>query len=183
MVLRYGVVSIVFLLCLGCSMYEINSVARWCEWILDENAPENHSPFWAVLPGWRYDADAIRADYVKILNDTYMEKVANRADRMVYAEGTDLHIVNLAVLMQMDPTEFVEGWSVPIESAKKGELDLESDPGLCVFNVGANFFDRILIHYTDLRGLERPVDEDISIIDTQRAERAKEIGGGGVLRL
>ena len=43
---------------------------------------DKYAPFWAVLFTVSFDGDAIRDDYVKFLNDSHMEKIANRAPRI-----------------------------------------------------------------------------------------------------
>ena len=112
-----------------------------------------------------------------------MEKVEGQTDVMVTRERTELHIVNLAVFLVMAPNEFVAAWRTPIEKAKRGQLDLRDDIGLCVFNVAANFFDSVHIHYVYIDPFGRSGDEEVVVIDNERAERAKSIPGGGVLIL
>ena len=106
-----GSLILAVILLASCSNYEVNTMERWCEHFLSEgNLAERHTPFWAVFPSISFDGDAIRNDFVNFLNEAMMQKVQGRIDRMVWREGSDLHVENLSSLMAIDEEEIIAGW-------------------------------------------------------------------------
>jgi hypothetical protein len=71
---------------------------------------EKFAPSWAVLFSVSFDGDAIRDDYVKFFNDSHMEKVQNRAPRMVWRERTQLHLMKLSSLLVIEPEKVTSEW-------------------------------------------------------------------------
>src|SRR5215470_10955228 len=84
------------LLLTGCYKYEVDTFPKWCEDHSGADLEVRHRPFWALFFAVSLKPNAVRDDYVRFLNDAYMEKVGRRADRMVWREGTQLHLVNLS---------------------------------------------------------------------------------------
>jgi len=160
----------VLLLCISCSNYEVNTTEGWCEQLSGENIAEKHAPFWAVLPGVSFNANAIRDDFVRILNEAMMQKVQGRIDRMVWREGTALHIENLSSLMEIDQEEVISGWREGIERGKKGDHPDAAD--LCLYGTVTSMFDSLTIHskHWDPMGF-KVVSEDKTDFDMERKRR------------
>ena len=157
----------------SCSNYEVNTTERWCEHLLSGgNLAEKHAPFWAVLPSVSFDGNAIRDDFVRFLNKAMMEKVEGRIDRMVWREGTNLHIENLSSLMEIDQKEVIEGWRTGIARDNAGKLTDPADQ--CLYGTVTSMFDMVTIHskHWDPMGF-KVVSEDKDVLDTERAKRIK----------
>ncbi len=63
--------------------HKINTLETWCEQINGDDLSAKYQPFWAPIFAISFHRDAIRDDFVRFLNDAYMEKVKRRAGRMV----------------------------------------------------------------------------------------------------
>lgn len=126
-----------------------------------------HSPFWAVFPGIQFDGNAIRADFAKKLNDVSLDSVQHRTDRMVWAEGTDLHVVNVASLNEVEPQEVISEWRALIASYGGPKPPAPKDS--CVAGSLVSLYDRVLIHtwVWDNLGLKVTRD-DVTTIETNR---------------
>ena len=157
----------------SCSNYEVNTTERWCEHLLsDGGLAEKHAPFWAVLPSVSFNGDAIRDDFVRFMNDSMMEKVQGRIERMVWREGPTLHIENLSSLMEIDPAEVINGWRSGIEQDTRGKLTDPADQ--CLYGTVTSMFNSVIIHTKqwDSMGL-KVVSEDETVLDTERTKRIK----------
>jgi hypothetical protein len=125
-----------------------------------------HSPFWAVFPGIGFDGNAIRADFAKKLNEVTLDSVQHRADRMVWVEGTDLHVVNVGSLNVIEPQEVISGWRALIE---RGWKSTDKDKDRCVAGSLVSLYDRVLIHtwVWDPLGL-KVTGDDVTTVETNR---------------
>lgn len=161
-----------FLLFASCSNYEVNTTERWCEHLTEDNLAEKHAPFWAVLPSVSFNGNAIRDDFVNMLNKVMMTTVQGRIDRMVWRDGTSLHIENLSSLMEVDQDEVISGWRDGIEKDKAGQHKDTADQ--CLYGTASSMFDSVTIHskHWDSMGM-KVVSEDITTIDTERNKRLK----------
>lgn len=158
---------------LSCSNYEVNTTERWCEHLLyDGNIAEKYAPFWAVFPGVSFDGEAIRDDFVRFLDDAYMQKVEGRIDRMVWREGNDLHIENFSLLMEVDEEEAINSWRSGIQKHNAFKL---SDPAdKCLFGTVTGIFDSVIIHSKKWDGLGlKIVSEEKAVIETELRKRIK----------
>lgn len=171
--MRRTVFSLSLLLCTACSHYEVNTTERWCEQLSEGELAQKHAPFWAVLPSVSFNGDAIRDDFVHFLNDTMMQKVQGRIDRMVWREGTALHIENLSSLIEIDQQEVISGWQEGIARAKTGQHPDTAD--LCLYGTVGSMFDSVTIHskHWDAMGF-KVVSEDTATSDTDRKKRIKD---------
>ncbi len=118
--------------------------------------------------------DAVRDDFVKFLNDAHMEKVQNRAPRMAWREGTELHLVNLSSLLVVEPEEIIGGWRQGVENAKAGQSGVGAET--CGFRIVANLFDNLHIHSLKSDGLGIKWTETITVIPTDRKTRFAKLG-------
>jgi hypothetical protein len=122
----------------ACSEHVVDTFPEWCEQITGVDLEEKYLPFWAVLFSVSFHGDAIRDDYVKFLNDSHMEKVQNRAPRMAWREGIELHLVNLSSLSMIEPEKIIVGWRKGIQAAQRHEHDNDADVclyGTCLLNL------------------------------------------------
>jgi hypothetical protein len=152
------------LLISACSNHKVDTADEWCEQLRGVDLMAKHSPFWAVFPGIQFDGNAIRADFAKKLNDAALDSVQHRADRMVWAEGTDLDVVNVAGLNQIEPEEIISEWRTLIESST---LPTQKEP--CVARSVLSLYDRVLIHtwVWDNLGI-KVIRDDVTTIETNR---------------
>lgn len=123
----------------------VDSVQRWCEHVYGEvDVVDRYAPVWAVLPTLSIEYDSVRADYVAMLNEMYLEVVENRAERMVWTKSGQLHIESLATLMEIEADTILAKWDLGIEAAREGRsLDESAE---CFFGVAAELFDTVYVH-------------------------------------
>ena len=153
----------------ACSEHVVDTFPEWCEQITGVDLEEKYLPFWAVLFSVSFDGDAIRADYVKFLNNSHMEKVQNRAPRMAWREGTELHLVNLSSLLMIEPEKIIGEWRKGIETAKRYEHDNDADT--CLYGTLTSMFDSFHIHSLESDALGRKWTDETTVIPTERKER------------
>jgi hypothetical protein len=172
----------IFLLSLSaCSTYEVDSLSRYCEWVTDDRALENNSPFWAVFPGVRFSAEGIRADIASVLNAMYMEQMDGRTDQMVWQEGRELHMTNIASFFVVEKETFENDWATALNKAKNGDYDLDTDPAFCVNLAISVVYDSLHIHYLDIDQLNQLQGEDVWVYDNERQKRADGIPKGTLI--
>jgi hypothetical protein len=128
----------------GCYDHKINTTETWCEQINGDDLAAKYQPFWARFFEISFHRDAIRDDFVKNLNDAYVEKVQRRTDRMVWREGMVLHIVNLSSFFVMEPGDFISEWRKGI--AKAQTLKPMDRADTCMWDTVFDLFDSVQIH-------------------------------------
>jgi hypothetical protein len=133
---------------------------------------KKNAPFWAVLPSISFEGDSIRRDFAAMLDGPLMEKVGRRTDRMVWVEGTNLHMESLATLMDIHPDSIVTAWRVGLERAKTGHTTDDADR--CLFGSIASLYDSVFIH-TGIwdQGKLRLVRDSVVPFDMERRARLK----------
>lgn len=155
----------------GCYTHKIDTFEKWCEKATGVNIERKYSPFWAVFFGVSLNDDATRDDFVRFLNATYMEKVEHRAPRMVWREGTDLHVVNLSSLMVIEPEKIISAWTRGIEASIKGS---HKDPAdICLYGVVVTFFETMTIHSMTTDALGVRWNDNITVIPISPLERVQ----------
>jgi len=153
----------------GCSEHVVDTVPEWCEQIVGIDLQRKYEPFWAVLFSVRFDGDAIRDDYIKALNDSYMEKVQSRAPRMAWRDEAELHVVNLSSLLVIEPEEFISEWRKGIETAKRNEHENGADA--CLYGTLISLFDNLNIRSMKSDALGTNWTDDITVVPTERKNR------------
>lgn len=150
MYLRHSAaLALIACLLVGCYEHKVNTYKGWCERLSDINEGNSdpdqaYRPFWAVIYSVRIDRDEIRDDFVKFLNDAYMEKVQKRAPRMVWRVGKVLHVVNLSSLFVVEPGDFLADWKKGIAKAQSlKEMDHADN---CLWGTVFQLFDSVQIH-------------------------------------
>ncbi|MDY7035949.1 MAG: hypothetical protein SV375_07280 [Thermodesulfobacteriota bacterium] len=167
-VLRIHFVVVAFII-LGCAEHKVDTFQEWCEQISGEDLDEKYRPFWAVIFGVSFDADAIRDDYTEFLNKLHLEKVNNRAPKMAWREGTELHLVNLSSLMVVEPEKIIEEWKNGIELSKQYK---HTDPATkCFYGTLTSLFDSLHIHSMESNAFGKNWTGKVTVILTDREER------------
>jgi hypothetical protein len=148
----------------------VTTLAEWCDQLSGIDIMKRNAPFWAVIPSLSFDGDSIRDDFVATLNGPLLEKVGHRTERMVWREGANLHLENLATLMEIAPDSQIAGWRRGITRSMAGkELD---DADRCLFGSTTSLFDTVIIHtgIWDPAGF-RLLKDSIIAISTDRQRR------------
>ena len=146
----------------------------WCDQLAGTNLEGKYRPFWAVFVGTSIDAEAIRDDFVAMINEAQMQKVEHRAPRMAWREGTAFHLINLSTLMVIEPGEVIEKWRDGIEKAKTYSHTIKADA--CLYGSVVSLFDSMNIHSIEIDVLGREKGDKITAIETERAARAAKAG-------
>lgn len=154
----------------GCYDLNLDTVPKWCDQIGGANLEEKYRPFWAISFAVSTDADAIRDDFVALMNKLHMGKVENRSPRMAWREGPVFHLINLSTLMQIEPSEIIEKWRDGIEKAKTNSLTDNAD--VCLYGTVVSLFDSMKIHSIEIDVLGQDKGDKITTIETERAARA-----------
>ena len=161
-------VVIVFIIS-GCSEHKVDTFQEWCEQISGEDLAEKYRPFWAVIFGVSFDAETIRDDYTEILNQLHLNRVNNRAPKMVWREGTELHLVNLSSLWVIQPEKIIEEWKNGIELSKQYK---HTDPDRkCLYGTLTSLFDSLHIHSMKSDVFGKKWTEEVTVIPTDREKR------------
>lgn len=151
------IVSYIFLLLLffGCSEHKVDTFEKWCESISGENLKAKYAPFWAIKLSVSVDEERIRNDFVFFLNSTLLKKVSYRAPRMAWEEETELHVVNLSSLLEVDPEVMIQKWRRGIERTSDGQYTDTTDA--CLYGTMNRLFTKIQIHtrVIDTKGITR----------------------------
>ena len=163
--------AIASILVSGCYEHKVDTVPKWCEQISGVDFEAKYSPFWAVIFSTSFDAEAIRDDYARNLNEIYVQKTENRTDQMAWREGASLHLVNFSTYFTVDPNEFIDEWRRGIalgwesNSRDKGEV--------CLFGTLTSMFDDVRVHTITPSAIGvLPDDPDeVTILSTEREKR------------
>lgn len=164
-ILFVGVICII----LGCAEHKVDTFQEWCEQISGEDLDEKYRPFWALIFGVSFDGDAIRDDYTEFLNKVHLEKVNNRAPKMAWREGVELHLVNLSSLMVVEPEKIIEEWRNGIELSKQYK---HTDPeSKCLYGTLTSLFDSLHIHSMQSDVFGKNWTDKVTVIPTDREKR------------
>lgn len=170
-VCKFALFSLFFASLSSCSNYEVNTVERWCEHILDEgNIAEKHAPFWAVFPSVSFSGDEIRESFVRSMNEMALQAVDQRAERMIWKEGNELHVENPSALVVVDKKEVISEWQDGVQRSIEGQSTDPADK--CLYGTVTSMFDSVTIHSKEFDSLgSQVVSEDTTVIETKRQER------------
>jgi hypothetical protein len=161
--------TIIFLLfCSGCAEHKVDTFQEWCEQISGVDLDEKYRPFWAVIFGVSFNGDTIRDDYAEFLNKLHLEKVGNRAPKMAWRKGTELHLVNLSSLLVVEPKTIIEEWGKGIELSKEYK---HTDPTAeCLYGTLTSLFDSLHIHSMQSDTFGKKWTEEVTVILTDREQ-------------
>jgi len=157
----------------GCTEHKVDTAQEWCEQISGVDLESKYSKPWTFIFSVSFDEEAIRDDYTNMLNKLHLEKVDNRSPKMAWRDGTELHLVNLSSLMDIEPDEIIHQWKDGIEKAK---IFQNSDPmEKCLYGTLFSLFDSLHIHSMQSDAFGKNWKDNVTIINTDR----KEILGDG----
>lgn len=156
----------------GCANHRVDTWPKWCEQITGVNLEEKYRPAWAVIFSVSFDADAIRDDFVRAMDKLHLEKVQHRSPRMTWREGTELHLINLSTLLDIEPEEIIEEWRREIDADKAGKNTDRASR--CLFGTITSLFDSLHIHSITLDVRGRDKRDDVTVIPMNRKARLGE---------
>ena len=162
-------ISLVLLLTIfqfGCSKHKVDTVEEWCEQITGVDLNKKYMPFWAITLAVTYDADAIRDEFVNILDTLFLEKVNNRSPKMAWRDSTTIHIVNLSSLMMINPDSVINEWRIGIDLSNSFSHD--DFASKCLYGTLTSLFDTLYIHTMDSNVFGKDWKDEITIIPTKR---------------
>jgi len=157
------------ILVVGCAEHKVDTFSEWCEQITGVDLEKKYRPFWAMIFSVSFDGDAIRDDFAAFLNNAHLEKVQNRAPKMAWREGTELHLVNLSSLLVIEPGNVIIEWRQGIELDKEHK---HTDPAnICLYGTITSLFDSLHIHSMESDALGRNWTDKVTVIYTDREKR------------
>ena len=158
----------------ACYQFQIDTLQKWCDQLSVTNLEGKYRPFWAVFFETSIDAEAIRDDFVAILNGAHMQKVEHRSPRMAWREGTAFHLINLSTLLVIQHHDLIVEWRDGIEKAKTYSYTDKTD--VCLYGTVVSLFDSVSIHSIELDDRGRDKKDQITTIETDRAARSAKVG-------
>jgi len=139
------------------------------EHITGVDIQKKYAPFWAVFPGVSFHGDAIRNSYTEFLNKSHLEKVQNRAPKMAWREGAQLHLVNLSSFLVIEPEKIIQEWRRGIESDIANKLKDPAD--VCLYGTLTSMFDALHIHSMKADALGAKWTDTVTVIAIEREKR------------
>jgi len=157
---------LVILVFFGCAEHKVDTVEEWCEQINGLDLDAKYRPFWAVFFGVSFERDSVRDEYSEMLNKLHLEKVGNRAPKLVWSKGTNLHLVNISSLLVIEPEQIINEWKRGIELSKQFKHHDSVDR--CLNGTLISLFDNLHIHTIESDAFGKKLNETIVIIPTKR---------------
>src|ERR1017187_106645 len=158
------VLTCIFLV--GCYEHKVNTLEAWCEQVNGVDLEEKYRPFWAVIFSVKIEREAVRDDFVKLLNDTDMKKAQKRFPKMAWREGMVLHLVNPSSLFVVEPSEFISLWRKGI--AKAQSLKPMDPADTCLWSATFTLFDSVQIHSAETDPFSANWGDSVTAIPTDR---------------
>lgn len=156
----------------GCSEHRVDSFTKWCEHLAGVDLHKKYAPSWSVFPSVSYHGDAIRDSYVDFLNKTHLEKIENRAPKMAWREGAQLHLINLSSFLMIEPEAVIAEWRQGVEAQISGK---ETNPAdICLYGTLISMFDSLHIHSMKADALGTNWTDNVTVISTEREHRLGE---------
>lgn len=167
--MKFSVLIIALASLAGCSTHEVDTFPEWCEQIGGIDLEEKYAPSWSVIFGVSFDAEAIRDNYTDFLNQSHLQKVENRTDRMVWREGGNLHLVNLSSFFVIEPQRVISEWESNIRLSNDNKLKAPADA--CLYGTLTSMFDTLTIHSMEADALGVKWTDHPTEISTGRVDR------------
>lgn len=167
--MRWWLTILVALALGACSEHHVDTVAKWCEHISGVDLKEKYQSSWTIAFAVNFDGDAIRDDFVKMLDEKHLAKVENIAPRMAWWEGTELHIANLSNFLAIEPRAFIDQWRDDIERSVRFEHENPDDA--CFYGTVQSMFDNVHIHSKEADSSASNGIDKVTVIDTGRRQR------------
>ena len=158
-------ISILVLLCGGCSEIKVDNFQKWCELISGEDLKAKYAEFWVVKVSISIDEDRIRDDFISFLNRSLLKKVQYRVPEMAWMKADELHIVNLSSIQNIAPEIMIDKWEKGIKSALQKELTDFSD--ICIYETVTRLFSILYIHTINYDENGSVLEDDVTSIQAK----------------
>ena len=158
-------ISILVLLCGGCSEIKVDNFQKWCELISGEDLKAKYAEFWVVKVSISVDEDRIRDDFISFLNRSLLKKVQYRVPEMAWMKADELHIVNLSSIQNIAPEIMIDKWEKGIKSALQKELTDFSD--ICIYETVTRLFSILYIHTINYDENGSVLEDDVTSIQAK----------------
>jgi hypothetical protein len=158
-------ISILVLLCGGCSEIKVDNFQKWCELISGEDVKAKYAEFWVVKVSISVDEDRIRDDFISFLNRSLLKKVQYRVPEMAWMKADELHIVNLSSIQNIAPEIMIDKWEKGLKSALQKELTDFSD--ICIYETVTRLFSILYIHTINYDENGSVLEDDVTSIQAK----------------
>jgi hypothetical protein len=158
-------ISILVLLCGGCSEIKVDNFQKWCELISGEDLKAKYAEFWVVKVSISVDEDRIRDDFISFLNRSLLKKVQYRVPEMAWMKADELHIVNLSSIQNIAPEIMIDKWEKGLKSALQEELTDFSD--ICIYETVTRLFSILYIHTINYDENGSVLEDDVTSIQAK----------------
>lgn len=158
-------ISILVLLCGGCSEIKVDNFQKWCELISGEDLKAKYAEFWVVKVSISVDEDRIRDDFISFLNRSLLKKVQYRVPEMAWMKADELHIVNLSSIQNIAPEIMINKWEKGLKSALQKELTDFSD--ICIYETVTRLFSILYIHTINYDENGSVLEDDVTSIQAK----------------
>jgi hypothetical protein len=158
-------ISILVLLCGGCSEIKVDNFQKWCELISGEDLKAKYAEFWVVKVSISVDEDRIRDDFISFLNRSLLKKVQYRVPEMAWMKADELHIVNLSSIQNIAPEIMIDKWEKGLKSALQKELTDFSD--ICIYETVTRLFSILYIHTINYDENGSVLEDDVTSIQAK----------------
>jgi hypothetical protein len=153
----------------ACYEVKIDTLQRWCEHVSGTDLTEKYAPAWALLPSVSFHYSGVRRDYVHLLDSLSLEQVQGRAPRMVWEQGSNLHVSSPSDLVMIAPESVLAQWQSGLGRGSSGHTTDQADE--CVFGTAASLFDTVKVHFGVQDGVGRFIGDTVVSLPTQRKTR------------
>jgi hypothetical protein len=158
-------ISILVLLCGGCSEIKVDNFQKWCELISGEDLKAKYAEFWVVKVSISVDEDRIRDDFISFLNRSLLKKVQYRVPEMAWMKADELHIVNLSSIQNIAPEIMIDKWEKGLKLALQKELTDFSD--ICIYETVTRLFSILYIHTINYDENGSVLEDDVTSIQAK----------------
>lgn len=158
-------ISILVLLCGGCSEIKVDNFQKWCELISGEDLKAKYAEFWVVKVSISVDEDRIRDDFISFLNRSLLKKVQYRVPEMAWMKADELHIVNLSSIQNIAPEIMIDKWEKGLKSALQKEFTDFSD--ICIYETVTRLFSILYIHTINYDENGSVLEDDVTSIQAK----------------
>jgi hypothetical protein len=158
---------LLFSILAGCAEHHVDTFQEWCELISEEKPFTKDAPFWIVKTSVSIDEEKIRNDFTFFINRTLLKKVKNQVPRMAWRKDSELHLVNLAGLLDIKPEIMIEKWRQGIEMALENKQT--DSTNICLYVTVIRLFESLHIHTRKADQIGIELADDVTIISTTRS--------------
>jgi hypothetical protein len=159
---------LIFAVLTGCAEHRVDTFQEWCELISEEKPFAKNTPFWIINTTVSIDEEKIRNDFALFINRALLKKAKSQSAKMAWRQDKELHIVNLAGLLNVEPEIMSEKWRQGIKKALENKYTDSKD--ICLYVTLTRLFESLHIHTkkTDQMGSE--LADEVTILATTGSE-------------